>query len=195
MDANSLSRRLRPAGKLARARLIRRFAASNRGATAVEFALIAVPFFGLILVTLQIALVLWATQILETAVANASRQLYTGEFQNSASNAGKTPAQLQQAFKDLVCGNVVGVFDCPSMVSVDVRTFSGFSGATATSPITNGAYDTSNYAYQAPSRNDIVVVRASMQFPNYASIFSPATTLANGYQLIMATAAFRAEPF
>jgi Flp pilus assembly protein TadG len=180
---------------LAGTRLCRRFAASDRGATAVEFALVAVPFFGLILVTLQIALVLWATQILETAVANAARQLYTGEFQNSASNAGKSTADLQTAFKTLVCNNVVGVFDCNKAVSVDVRTFTAFGSANAPVPVTNGAFDTTSFTYQAPARNDIVVVRAAMQFPNYASIFSPATTLSNGNQLIMATAAFRAEPF
>jgi Flp pilus assembly protein TadG len=195
MDTTLLSRCPNPTRIWPRLPPCRRFAASEGGATAVEFALIALPFFGLILVTLQIALVLWATQILETAVANASRQLYTGEFQNSASNAGKTPAELQGAFKTLVCSNVVGVFDCPAMVSVDVRTFTGFSDTTAAQPVTNGVYDTSGYGYKAPGRNDIVVVRASMAFPNYASIFSPGTTLTNGNQLIMATAAFRAEPF
>jgi Flp pilus assembly protein TadG len=171
-----------------------RFGRSEQGVTAVEFALVAMPFFGLLFVTIQIALVMLSTQLLETAVAAAARQLYTGEFQKSASNSGLTASALQANFKTLVCNNVDGFFDC-SKVDVDVRTFTGFSTATVASPNVGGVYDATSYTFQTPARNDIVVVRASMQYPNYASFFAPATALNNGSQLVMGTAAFRAEPF
>lgn len=165
------------------------------GATAVEFALLAFPFFGLIFAILQIALVLWSTQILENAVATAARQLYTGQFQTTPANAAQTASVLQGRFQKLVCDNVVGIFNCTDMVSVDVRVFGGFSGATVPPPVTNGVYDTSGYGYATPSRNDIAVVRASMEFPNYASLLMPGNVLKNGNQLIVASAAFRTEPF
>jgi Flp pilus assembly protein TadG len=173
-----------------------RFTANETGATAVEFGLIAVPFIGLLFAVLQIALALWSTQILETAVANAARQLYTGAFQTDPKNSGLTAKDLQANFKKLVCSNVVGVFDCNAMVDVDVRVISsGFAGATVPSPSTNRVYDTSSYGYQSPSRDQVVVVRASMEFPNYTSLFTPSSGLQNGKQLIVASAAFRAEPF
>ena len=184
-----------PRGLSALKRLGLRFGRNQQGATAVEFGLVALPFFGLLFVTIQIALVMLSTQILETAVAAAARQLYTGEFQKNSANSGLTAALLQANFKTLVCNNVSGFFDCAALVDVDVRTFSGFPSATVTSPNVGGVYDATGYTYQTPARNDIVVVRASMQYPNYASFFAPATALNNGSQLVMATTAFRAEPF
>jgi Flp pilus assembly protein TadG len=176
--------------------VVRAFLREEKGVTAVEFALIAAPFFGLILVTMQVALVLWCTQILEVAVASASRQIYTGQFQSSAASAGVTSAAaLQTRFKKLVCDAALNSFDCTNAVSVDVRTYDSFTKTAAASPNNNGVYDTTSFGYQSVSGNGIVVVRATMQFPNYANMFAPATALKNGYQLIMASAAFRAEPF
>jgi Flp pilus assembly protein TadG len=177
-------------------KVVRAFLRAEQGVTAVEFALVATPFFGLVLVSLQIALVLWCTQILEVAVATASRQIYTGQFQSSAASAGVTsPTDLQQRFKSLVCNAAQNSFDCGNQVSVDVRTYNNFPDELAASPNNNGVYDASSFGYQSARGNGIVVVRASMQFPNYAGIFMPTTALRNGYQLIMASAAFRTEPF
>jgi Flp pilus assembly protein TadG len=164
------------------------------GATAVEFAIIAIPFFGLLFAVFQTALVFWTTQVLETAVANASRQIYTQQFAALPQNAGADPATLKQNFKNLVCANVRGLFNCATMVDIDVRVLSDFSAGTTNSPVTNGVYNASGYTFQMPQPNQIVVVRASMEYPNLATIGAPATTLKNGNWLIMASAAFRTEP-
>jgi Flp pilus assembly protein TadG len=195
MPPNLLPWRLKFDPSRSSARAIRAFGRNQEGATAVEFALVAIPFFGLLFVTIQLALVLWTTQMLEAAVATASRELFTGQFQTDPNNALLKASDLRNKFKDKVCKNIVGVFDCPTMVSVDVRSSATVSGLAAPSPNNNGVYDTSGYTFQTPARNEIALVRVSMQFPNYASIFNPTTTLNNGYQLIMANAAFRVEPF
>jgi Flp pilus assembly protein TadG len=196
MNAQAVPHRARSFRTRRLFKAVRAFVRAEQGATAVEFALVALPFFGMLMVTIQFALVIWCTQIYEVAVASASRQIYTGQFQSSAATAGVTSvADLQARFKTLVCTAAQNSFDCSNQLSVDVRTFSGFSTATVASPNQNGVYNTTGYSYQNATGNMIVVVRASMQLPNYAGMFSPATSLANGNQLIMATAAFRAEPF
>ena len=181
-------------------RLLPRFRRHQGGATAVEFAIVAAPFFAFLMGSLELALAFWSTQVLETAVANASRQIYTGQFQTSASNQGLTAAQLQSQFKNLVCSNVSALFDCPSQVSVDVQKVSTFSNATLPSPVNaQNQYDTSAYGYNAPGPRDIAVVRASLKYPLYVGrvgqIILNAGTLADGNRLIMATAVFRTEPF
>ena len=164
------------------------------GATAVEFGLIALPFFALLFAILETALGFWTTQALETAVANASRRIYTGQFQQNSANAGKTPAQLAEGFRDAVCADFKAVVDCKSMIKVDVRAFDSFPDASVPSPIKNGQFDSSEFGYQAPGADKIVVVRAAMEYP----VFVPLTqlsNLSNGKRLIMASAAFRTEPF
>ena len=164
------------------------------GATAVEFGLIALPFFALLFAILETALGFWTTQALETAVANASRQIYTGQFQQDSANAGQSSAQLAERFRDAVCTDFKAVVDCKSMIKVDVRTFDSFPNASVPSPINNGQFDSSGFGYQAPGPDKIVVVRAAMEYP----VFVPLTqlsNLSNGKRLIMASATFRTEPF
>jgi Flp pilus assembly pilin Flp len=179
------------------------FAGDERGATAVEFALIATPFFALLFALGQTAMLFWSTQVLETAVANASRQIYTGQFQSDPTNAGLTAVQLQQKFKDLVCQNVplkdpaspssgYVLFDC-SKLDVDIQTLGTTWTAPPSSPVSNGVYSPSGYSYQTPGRGQIVVVRASMEYPTIVPMAS-ATGLKSGNQLMMASAAFLTEP-
>ena len=70
------------AQRLRAAELVRRFVRQQDGAAAVEFALVAAPFLALIFAILETALVFFAGQALETAVANSSRLIMTGQAQN-----------------------------------------------------------------------------------------------------------------
>lgn len=174
----------------------RRFRRATDGALAVEFGLIAPLFLGLIFGILEVALTFWSTQILETAVSNAARSIYTGSFQTGTANV--TPLDQQKAlakFKDSVCANVAGVFDCKKRVSVDVQRYTNFSGTTITPPVKNGVYDTSSYGYNPPGPNEICVVRASLEYPVFVNMFGYSTGLRSGNRLIMASSTFRTEPF
>ena len=174
-------------------KILRRFRKDQDGVAAVEFALVALPFFALLFAILETALAFWTTQALETAVANASRQIYTGEFQKNSKNAGQSASTLAANFKTAVCDNITALFDC-STLKIDVRTFNSFPDAAVPSPVKNGQFDSSDFGYQPPSPNQIVVVRAAMEYP----VVMPLTKLSNlknGKQLIMASAAFRTEPY
>jgi len=175
--------------------LLRRFKRSQEGATAVEFGMLALPFLFLMFAILEIAMVFWSTQVLETAVANAGRQVYTGQFQGDPANANKTSAELGQKFKDALCANVTALFNCAQAVSVDIRNFSSYSGATPPSATTNGAYDTASFGYQNVGPNQIALVTAAMEYTTVVKMLSGTTGLSNGNRLIMATTTFRTEPY
>ena len=66
----------------------RNFLICTRGATAVEFALVAAPFFALLIAILQTALIFLAQQVLQTATTEAARLVMTGQAQPDA--AAKT---------------------------------------------------------------------------------------------------------
>ena len=175
-----------------RLRLVRRFRTADGGATAVEFGLVAVPFLALLFAIIETAMTFWATQVLETALATASRQLYTGTFQKQYTDA----TAARTAFKSAVCANVRGVFNCNALVDVDVRKVTSFSSANLAPPINSAKqYDISSYGYVKPDRSEIAVVRASMQYPRFVSLPGPGTALANGKRLIVATNTFKTEPY
>jgi Flp pilus assembly protein TadG len=62
----------------ARCRLSR-FGRSQDGSAAVEFALVATPFFALLFAIIETALVFFADQALDTAVQSTARLLRTGQ--------------------------------------------------------------------------------------------------------------------
>src|SRR5579864_3816577 len=76
----------------------------RRGATAVEFALIAVPFFALLIAICQTGLIFLAQEELQTATSQAARLILTGQAQKQGLSAGQ--------FQQDVCGNVAAMLTC-----------------------------------------------------------------------------------
>jgi Flp pilus assembly protein TadG len=166
--------------------LLRRFAGQQEGAAAVEFALVAAPFLALLFAIFETALVFFSGQALETAVADASRLIMTGQAQ--------TQGMSQTAFKDAVCARIYGLFDCQSGVYVDVKTFSSFSNVTMPTPVDSNGNFQNNFSYNPGGPGDIVVVRLFYQWPVYVSLLG-LNNLSGGKRLLVATAAFRNEPY
>jgi Flp pilus assembly protein TadG len=168
-------------------RTVRRLACQEDGTAAVEFGLIAMPFLALVFAIIETALVFFANQVLETATAESARLIMTGQAQTQ----GLTP----ETFKDQVCAHVYGLFDCAGGVYVDVQTFKSFDAVDLNNPIDkDGKLDTSGFAYSPGGPGDIVVVRLIYQWPIYLSMLG-LSNMANNSRLMMATAAFRNEPF
>lgn len=169
-------------------RAARRFVRKNDGAAAVEFALVAAPFLALVFAILETALVFFAGQVLETAAADSARLILTGQAQKGGLS--------QTQFKQEVCNRIYGLFDCNSGIKVDVRTYSSFSSASMSKPIDSSGNVTFTPAYQPGTPGDIVVVRLLYEWPVYVSLLGlNLSDLSNGKRLIMATAAFRNEPY
>src|SRR6185436_7698233 len=97
------------------------------GAAAVEFGLVAAPFLALVFAIMETAVVFFSGQALETAVADSSRLIMTGQAQ--------TQGLSQAAFKDAVCAKIFGLFDCQNGVYVDVKTYTSFSNVNMSSPL------------------------------------------------------------
>jgi Flp pilus assembly protein TadG len=169
-------------------RLVRRLLRRNDGAAAVEFAMVAAPFLALVFAILETAIVFFGGQLLETATADSARLIMTGQAQKS---------KLSEAqFKEEVCKRIYGLFDCMGGIKVDVRTYASFSAINSAKPIDDNKNLTVTPTYSPGGPGDIVVVRLMYEWPVYVSLLGfNLADLANGKRLIMATAAFRNEPF
>lgn len=165
-------------------RAMRRLARKQDGSAAVEFGMVAAPFFLLIFAILETALVLFASQTLETAVADSSRLIMTGQAQAQGFS--------QSAFKDAVCARIYGLFDCANGVYVDVKTYTSFSNVDLASPLDQSGNFQNNMTYQPGGPGDIVVVRLFYEWPIYVSLLQ---NMSGNKRLLVATAAFRNEPF
>ena len=163
---------------------VRRLIRREDGSTAVEFGLLCIPFFGLMFAIIETAFVFFAGQTLETATADASRLIMTGQAQMQ---------QFDQAqFKQAVCARIYALFNCASGVKIDVRTAASFSAANLNKPIDANGNLADNFTFQPGKAGDIVVVRVMYQWPIYVARLSDLT---GSKRLLMATASFRNEPY
>jgi len=168
-------------------RQTRRFGRRRDGATVVEFAIVIVPFLAIMFAIIEIALVFYAGQVLETATADSARRIMTGEVQNSKMDV--------VAFKADVCGRLYALFDCES-VHIDVKKYDTFSAAQIPQPVKNNELDVNGFGFEPGAQGDIVVVRVAYEWPIFVRDFGfSLSSLASGKRLLMATAAFRNEPY
>ena len=177
------------AGRLARA-LARKFVRRDDGAALLEFGIVVFPFLALLFAIIETALVFFAGQVLETAVADSARLILTGQAQTQNLNAA--------TFKNQVCARIFGLFDCQGGLQIDVRTYASFANATIAKPVdpTTGLLDTTGFTFQPGVAGDIVVMRFVYKWPTFVRTFGlNVSDLSDGYRLMMATAAFRNEPF
>jgi Flp pilus assembly protein TadG len=168
------------------ARLLR----DERGAALLEFALVGSVFFALLFGSLQIALIFFAQQSLETSAEATTRQIMTGQAQH----ANMTAAQ----FKTLACNNLPTFFKCANLM-VDIRTASTFSAASTAMPVLT--YDangnvTNTWTFNVGGAGSIVVMRLMYVWPVLPGPLN--FNLANqgtNKRMLMATSVFKSEPY
>lgn len=163
--------------------------ADHRGAAAVEFALIAIPFFFLIFGLLEVCLLFIVSTVLEHSIMEASRQIRTGQAQES----GFTEVE----FRSEICSKLYNLMDCDSRLYIDVRSLSGFGSADTSAPMdSDGELDDSGFKYDPGKANDIVAVRVFYEWKLLTPVISaPLSNLPNNRRLIQSNAVFRNEPF
>jgi Flp pilus assembly protein TadG len=169
--------------------LYRRFAAARRGATAVEFALIATPFLALMFGVLELGLVFMVSTTLDNATEAAARTIRTGQLQSAGGTA--------TSFKTAICDNMSWLgTSCSTNLNVDVRTFPKFADVSLTDPVTNGAFDSTKTTFVTGDGEDIVVVRAYYEWTLITPMLNAGlANLGGTKRLIYSTVTFRNEPY
>jgi Flp pilus assembly protein TadG len=165
-----------------RAHDISRFAAARRGATAVEFAIVAPAFVATLFAVLQTTLFLFAQQVLQNAADEVGRQFMTGQIQN----AGTSESVL---LTNTICPLIDAVFTCnSSTVSINVQAYTDFASATTSVPAT--------MTWDPGTPGQVMVVQLFYQWPIVSGPFGYVLpNLGNGTTEMMGISAFRVEPY
>src|SRR4051812_32919524 len=103
-------------------RIAGRFARADDGATAVEFAIVVMPFLVLVFGLIELGLVSLVSMSLDNAVMETGRTIRTGQVQTSGGTAA--------TFKTSVCNQMSWLGSkCASSLSIDVRTFNDYASS------------------------------------------------------------------
>ncbi|RZK36495.1 MAG: pilus assembly protein [Hymenobacter sp.] len=179
----------------------RRFAGNTDGASAVEFALVSIPFILVIGAIFQLCLINWASQNLDESLQKAARTIYTGNFQ-AANKSQRSSDALIQSLKDSICGaaapNSGRVFGC-SDLKIDVATSTSFAAsksATAFDEQTGTWSKDFGTKYTCAKPGDIVVITAALKYPvAFRFLNIGFASFGDGSRLIMSTVVMQTEPY
>jgi len=183
-------------------RKVNTYRGEEDGATAIEFAIVAVPFFTILFAIIELAIVFFANSVLVHATSEAGRLIRVGNFQ---------PCGAADEFKALVCSGMKGLGNCWNNVRIDVITNDEFSTLVipnAPEPREKVDHDSDpstpeqkpiveNGQYDATVGGDNVVIRATY----YHQLALPGSWTKleypkkSGVRVMSATTAFRNEPF
>ncbi len=172
-------------------RAVSRFARAKRGAAAIEFALVLLPFALLTLGVAEVAMIGFVQSSLDFAVNETARKIRTGEAQMD----GMNQAQIEEELCTQM-GNFLGI-DCAGSLFLDVQRFDSFMDAAGVnSPFADDAFQSTGFGYQPGEPSDIVVVRAFYRWRTLTPMFSEVfRNVANGDRIMGSTMMFRNEPY
>ncbi len=174
------------AGLRARLHAIARERKAN---TTVEFALVLGPLMALILASLQVPIIYFESEALQSAAVNAGRQIMTGSVQQSS--------MTQSQFKQAVCAQLGALMPCGSIM-VDVQSAANFGSIPTSTPTltyNNGAVN-NKWGYNPGGPDDVVIVRVMYNWPVFGAGLLPG--IANepsNTRLLVGTSIFKNEPY
>jgi Flp pilus assembly protein TadG len=155
--------------------LLSRFARNRKGATAVEFAMVSIPFLGLLCAIFETALVFFTHEAFDNAVNNVARKVLINQF------AGNSTPTASSFLTGSFCPALPSFIDC-AKVTLNIQAYNP-----ATSQFSNVAGSMSESWYNSPSINvnlghagDIVVFQAFYPMPVYLSVLVATGAHGNG---------------
>ncbi len=171
---------------------VSRFTREDHGASAIEFAILAVPFLALIFAILELALLFFTASVLSHAVSDTGRLLRVGALQG----CGGGPD-----FKALVCDSMHNLMDCENNLRIDVESEPSFQTVTFEEPEGPDSDDPDNAVppgnWTETTAGDPVVIRATFYYPLMmpGQISRLENVKGSGRHMLVASTAFRNEPF
>ncbi|MBY5836111.1 pilus assembly protein [Rhizobium leguminosarum] len=183
---------------------------SREGAAAIEFALLAIPYFLVIFAILETFVAFAAEELVSNAVDTMSRRMRTGQI---TYNLGRTTDMNQAQFRQAFCDEVSILIRCsatevatPSKLYLDVQTFSTFSAIPTTIPkVSTDKYADINpaaFKYAPGGAGTINMLRAYYRWEITADLVRPYITTIRPTDasmprqyLIVGTSAFQNEQY
>ncbi|HEY8618419.1 TadE/TadG family type IV pilus assembly protein [Phenylobacterium sp.] len=168
-------------------RRTQRLAADQRGATLVEFAIVAPVFLVMLLGTLEVGVLGMMSGNFHGAVLSASRQIRTGQ-----SDGPRTA----NAFRTLICARMAdGPKNCNERLRINVQAMNRFANAAGQMGSDPGSA-TAREAFDAGGPEQVVLVTATYRWPVVMPFVEGAFQRVDGtHVLIVSRFAFKNEPY
>jgi len=167
---------------------IRTWIANERGATAVEFALVAIPALYLLIGIIEMSLMFLAMSTLDYAANESSRLIRTGQVQQSNTDP-------EEMFRDSLCSYAKTFLDCKQVQYevVHMNSFADFSNHKARY---DEKGDLISDGFDAGSVNDVILIRAVYKYKLMTPIIAQLLSDVDGSsKRLVTTIVLETEPY
>jgi Flp pilus assembly protein TadG len=194
----------------------RRLAREEDGVTAIEFAMVGIPFFMMLFGIMAVGLYFFSVFNIENAIETASRPFRTGESRTLyPMTDAATIAQSKKKFSDAVCDQLAPFFDCLSTSGTNKLRVQVVN-VTAAQAITPGALPaigqclgksdplgtpdilipSADTKFDTTKQSDTMVVTVCYEMDLLQSIpFIKLGNMPSGATMLQASTAFKNEPY
>ncbi|OHV80580.1 TadE/TadG family type IV pilus assembly protein [Ensifer sp. LCM 4579] len=196
--------------KRARRNLFPRFLGDRKGATAIEFAVLALPFFLVVFASIETFVAFAGEQLLANATDTLARKIRTGEI---TFNQGKATDMTEAEFRRAFCDEISILMTCssteasqPQKLFLDIREITDLATIPAAVPRVGSSsssdLDTSGFRFAPGGAASFTMVRAYYRWEvitdlvrPYITNLRPAGTSMPRDFLMVATTTFRNENY
>lgn len=191
-------------------RILPRLVRSRDGAAAIEFTMLAIPYFVIVFAIFETFIAFTGEQLVSSAVDTMSRKLRTGQI---TSGLGLSSDMTETQFRTAFCNEVSILIQCtsdeittPSKLLIDIQHFNSFANIPATFTVSeqSGGYDidTTQLKYDPGGPSTINMFRAYYKWQIITDLVRPYISNvklgadgSQSYFLIMATTAYKNEAY
>ncbi|MER9303554.1 pilus assembly protein [Mesorhizobium sp. M0293] len=180
--------------KARRPRFFARFLRDRRGATAIEFAILSVPFALLVFAILESCISFAAQEVMANITDDVARQLRTGQL--------KAATVTEDGLKTTICNKlqIIVAQDCKLQLLVDLRQYATFADAALAGfkikdndvKLTNGTTE-QNFVVTAGAAESRNMLRVFYKWPIMTDLL--AQSMGGNKTLHFASVTWQNEPF
>lgn len=168
-------------------KLLRSLSKDRKGSAAIEFAILALPFFVVIFAIAEIAVMHFVESGLDAAVHKAVRQVRVGVAKSGSWDAKK--------FKEAVCSDLSYSFGCATKLKVRATVITDMASITKASPISGGNLAVTE-DFDLGDSGSYVLVQAFLPWDPTFKLYSIASAqLSDGSYVLGAAELIKNEPF
>ncbi len=163
---------------------------NSKATTAVEFALIAMPFTLFNMGIMELALMFTGASLLETATNEAARSIRTGQLQVAS------PADQEEMFKETLC-DYAGLFlNCDDLQYEVLSTDDGsFFTAGALGADFDDDGNLMSGGFDPGGSSDVVLIRVVYKYNYWTPLIGPLLGGADNARILQSTVVIQTEPY
>jgi Flp pilus assembly protein TadG len=160
----------------------------KEGTTAIEFSLMAIPYFMLTIGILEVSIMYASACLLEGATTAAARLIRTGQVQQAES------ADPEEMFRDAVCDYAEALIACDKVI-IEVRQMESFDDYDSMGAQYDEDGNMVSQGFDAGGSNDRVLIRVAYRYEMLTPFIGPLLVGPDNSRQFMSTIVLQTEPY